>query len=108
MSHPFKCLDFNKKGVLVSPEGVAKATNVTGLGKPGIFLNIPGNAAIPDDEFCKIIKYFLTNYDLGKGDPRLELVKFVKNLEVTEGWNPGRRKLWPAKEKRKKTDPNQN
>jgi len=103
MSRPFKCLDFNKKGVLVSPEGVAKATNVTGLGKPGIFLNIPGNAAIPDDEFCKIIKYFLTNYDLVPDDPRIGLIEFIKDLKVVDGWNEGRRRL-----KRQKPDPNQN
>jgi len=95
----FKCLDFNRKGELVSPKGHVKATEVTGLGTPGLFLNIPGDAAIPADQFCEIVKYFLTNYDLVKNDPRRELVKFVKSLKTVEGWDEGRSRLEPKEEK---------
>jgi hypothetical protein len=95
----FKCLDFNKKGELISSEGHVKATEVTGLGTAGLFFNIPGDAAIPADQFCEIVKYFLTNYDLVKNDPRPGLVEFVRSLKTVKGWAEGRSRLEPEEKK---------
>jgi len=92
MTLEFRCMDW-KKGAIVELEGEVKATEMTGLGKPGVFLKIPGFATIPAEEFCKIVEYFLTNYDLVKDDPRLKLVEFVKGLQEVEGYNDGRRRL---------------
>jgi len=87
MSFEFKCLDW-KGEEQVALEGGAKATGVSGNGTPGLFISIPkGSAFIPADEFCGLIRYFLTNYDLTKDDPRLKLLEDMKKAREVEGYN---------------------
>lgn len=42
---------------------------------------------IPSGDFCEIIRYFLTNTDLAKGDPRLKLLKELKKARKAKGYN---------------------
>lgn len=100
MSEAFKCLDWeprrDRKDVQVTLEGSAKATSVSGNGCPGIFLRIPnGHSFVPDEEFCRIIRYFLVNYDLaGPNDPRLKLIEAVKGATQVRGYNgPGSKRI---------------
>lgn len=44
-------------------------------------------------DFCDAVCYVLTNTDLTSDDPRLELVEFVKQLKIVDGYNPGQRRL---------------
>lgn len=92
MSHDFKCLNW-KKEQLVELEGSAKAVHVSGCGTPGIWINTPSLSLIPADEFCDIIRYFMTNYDLSDDDPRLKLIEDLKKAKVIDGWEEGRQRL---------------
>lgn len=105
MSHNFKCLDWEGKRH-VELEGSCSARSVTGNGTPGLFIRVPKGASfIPADEFCWIIQYFLSNYDLeGKDDPRLALVKAIKEAETVTGHNgPRSRRLEISFESLKET-----
>ncbi len=72
---------------LIREDGYASASGVTGQGHPGIWLGFPGNALIPDKDFCAIIEYFFTNYDLVRNDPRLKLLKRLKKARKVRGYN---------------------
>ncbi|MEE9568207.1 MAG: hypothetical protein V3W37_02380 [Candidatus Binatia bacterium] len=98
MSWDFKCLDWEKgkdgQDVQATLEGSAKATALSGNGCPGVFLRIPdGCSFVPDEEFCNVIRYFLTNYDLiGPDDPRIKLVDEIKLMKEVPGWDGGESK----------------
>ena len=80
---------------LVKLKGMAKAASTTGCGTPGIYMNMPsGNPLIPSDEFCEIIRYFLTNTDFADHDPRLKLIDDIQNRMYTlPGFNEGARRV---------------
>jgi len=100
MSFEFRCLD-RKGKVQLALEASAKATGVSGNGTPGLFISIPkGSSFIPANEFCGLIRYFLTNYDLTKDDPRLKLLADMKKARKVEGWNGKKSRIldlpWPG------------
>lgn len=49
--------------------------------------------AVGMEDFCELVKYVLTNADLVKNDPRLELVEKMRSLIFVEGYNPGGRRM---------------
>jgi len=89
MSLLFKCLDWPKKAKEPRKlEGCAKSPVISGFGTGGIYISTPNNDSfIPADEFCEIIRYFMTNTDLMKNDPRLKLLKDLKKARKTNGYN---------------------
>ncbi len=57
---------------------------------------------ITHEDFCAVVEYFLTNEDIYADDPRLKLLKRLKQAEVSKGYaakangirfNPGPSKL---------------
>lgn len=94
MSWEFKCLGWEREAQ-IELEGSCKATDVSGNGTPGLFINTPKTRTfIPASEFCDIVRYFLDNYDLVDDDPRLALVQDIKNAALVAGYNgPERRRL---------------
>jgi hypothetical protein len=92
MSLDFKCRDW-KGGEMFELTATAKAVRVTGCGTPGIYLTNTKDAMIPADEFCEIIRYFLTNYDLVEDDPRLKLITDLKAAHKVAGWEKGEKRI---------------
>ncbi len=87
MSWEFSCLDLDwKKKKLVKVPGSAKASASTGCGTPGIWITSK-DALIPEEDFCNIIEYFLTNYDLQKSDLRLKLLARLRKAKKVVGYN---------------------
>lgn len=87
MSVDFRCIGW-KKNKPVAYNGWAKAVDVSGNGFSGIFLRLPeGTEFIPASDFCDLIRYFIENYDLQKGDPRLKLLADLKNFRKVKGYN---------------------
>lgn len=41
---------------------------------------------------CEMMKYIMTNMDLGKDDPRQKLRGWIKRIRIGPGWNEGGRK----------------
>jgi hypothetical protein len=62
---------------------VAIGTQVShaALGKVG-----ENTVDMPMDDFVQLVLYVLTNSDLSDNDPRLELVRLVKLMDVEEGF----------------------
>ncbi len=48
-----------------------------------------GEYEVSMEDFSAMVLYVLTNTDLEENDPRIELVKNIKNLMITTGWNEG-------------------
>jgi hypothetical protein len=82
-------------GRTVRVDCTAKASAVTGLGQGGVLLTLPKLSTITDEEFVKIVEYWLTNTDLVKGDVRRRLVDRIHKLcREIRGYNgPKSRRL---------------
>lgn len=48
-----------------------------------------GNLVLTKADFAALVIYVLTNADLAKGDPRIELVETIKRLKIADGFNAG-------------------
>lgn len=46
-----------------------------------------GEYTIPIEDFVLAVEYALTNSDLYENDPRLKLIKRIKNSDIVDGWN---------------------
>lgn len=55
---------------------------------PESFLHLSDGGNVHIDDACALIEYILTNTDLiGENDPRVELVKQIKEMDVVRGYN---------------------
>ena len=82
MSFEFIRLGRKGKGQ-VALEASAMVSKASGNCTPGLFISIPkGSVFIPANDFCGLIRYFLT-----KDDPRLKLLADMKKARKIEGWN---------------------
>lgn len=53
-----------------------------------------GDYDIDLDDFCQLVQYVLTNFDLQHNDPRLMLMSSLAKLNVVQGYNgPQSRRL---------------
>lgn len=85
MSLIFKCKGFDyRKNTVTKSEGTAS----TGLLGGSLTLRLESlTTEIPDDQFCELIRYFMTSTDLAKNDPRLKLLKKLKKATIGQGFN---------------------
>jgi hypothetical protein len=96
MSHEFGALDFDKNThKIVEKRVTSKMSGITGFGVPGINIYMPsGVSFIPSVAFCDIVRYFMENTDIEKGDPRLKLLRDLKKTKRVKGYNgPKTRRL---------------
>lgn len=56
---------------------------------------------IPHNDMCALIMYYLTNTDLVEDDMRLWLIKTIKQLRKTAGFNKGAKRLEVVLRKKK-------
>ncbi len=52
-----------------------------------------GMYEISMEDFAAMVIYVLTNAELGPDDPRLELVRRVRTMQVIDGYTLGKRRL---------------
>jgi hypothetical protein len=52
-----------------------------------------GDYEISIEDFVCMVKYFMTNTDIYSGDPRLELLEWMKSLTEVDGFNPKGKRL---------------
>ena len=52
-----------------------------------------GDAAISQEDFAEIVKYWFTNTDLCDDDIRIKLLNQLGSIEPTQGYNPDGQRL---------------
>jgi len=63
-------------------------SNLTMKTNPSLNFLFMDEKEITYDDFCGMVRYFLTNTDLNnEHDPRMELVKMIKEAVAIEGYN---------------------
>lgn len=70
----------------ISEGGTPQAKTYPPLVSPLISI---GPLDLTATDFAALVVYVLTNADLAKDDPRIELVETIKRLKITDGFNAG-------------------
>jgi hypothetical protein len=52
-----------------------------------------GDYEIESSDFCQLIEYFFRNFDIEQNDERLNLLNHLRELEIVDGFEKGKKRL---------------